>query len=133
MSVEIGGEPAVDVGLAAGFKAPSVVGEVVQELRGDPHEVPGAVRAAGVDGLPLCGLAQLPQDVPGREAFEYSAVLRVLDRGQPAGKPLLEQEQEPVHRRQNVGVDEQVPQVDYGPRRLERGQSFVSERHVAAG
>jgi len=128
-----GGVPAVDVGLSAVGEAAVVGGEVGEERGGVPQLAAGVDVAVGPDRGVLRGLAQVSQEVPGGVLPQRLTVLGVLDAGQPAGKPLLEQEQEPIDRWEDAAADGQVTDIDHRPPRGQGAQPVVGERNRAAG
>jgi hypothetical protein len=86
-----GGIPAIDVNLSTIGEAAAVGGEVGEERGGLPQLAAGVDVAVGPDRSVLRDVTQVAQEVPGGLLPQRLTVLGILDAGQPAGKPLLEQ------------------------------------------
>jgi hypothetical protein len=107
--------------------------EVGQKPGGHPKVTPGALVAVVPDRAGGCGGAEPPQQMPAAVMVQDSAMLHVGDVFQPAGQPLFEEEQEPVHRRENPGGDEQVADMDHRPPWGQGGDPLVGQRHLVVG
>ena len=125
--------PPVQVGLAAAGQGQVPLREVAQKLGCHPKVTPGALVAVVPDRAGGCGGAEPPQQMPAAVMVQDFAVLDVRNDVQPAGQPLFEEEQEPVHRRENPGGDKQVADMDHRPPWGQGCDPLVGQRHLVVG